>query len=182
MIRLFAAVAIPHAIGVSLALAQNGLPGAQWHPPDKLHITLRFFGPVPENQADDLDSELARVGGDAFDLTLAGVGEFGAAGRSNAVWAGIAENPALRRLAARCETAARRAGLTADKRAWRPHVRLAHRGGAEPARVAAWIQDHNLLKSASFRVEAFGLYSSWRTDGGQTYQLEGRYSLARAAA
>jgi 2'-5' RNA ligase len=40
------------------------------------------------------------------------------------------------------------------------------------------VQSHNLLKSPPFHVGAFGLYSSWRTDAGQVYRLERRYSLA----
>ena len=37
---------------------------------------------------------------------------------------------------------------------------LAYLRRAEPARVAAWVQGHNLLKSPPFRVTSFGLYSS----------------------
>ena len=81
------------------------------------------------------------------------------------------------RLAARCETAARRAKLKADTRVWRPHVTLAYVRGAEPRRVAAWIQGHNLLKSPAFRVSAFGLYSSWRVGEQSRYQLERLYPL-----
>jgi 2'-5' RNA ligase len=110
------------------------------------------------------------------------VGEFGAGGESHAVWAGVEDSQALRRLAARCESAARRAGLAPETRVWRPQITLAYLSGAEPARVAAWVQGHNLLKSPSFHVDAFGLYSSWRADRGHTYRLERRYSLARAAA
>ena len=178
MIRLFAAIAIPEHIGEGLVHHQHGLPGARWRPLESLHVTLRFFGDIAENAADDLDAELSVIGGRPFDMTLSGVGTFGDGLDVDAVWAGVEEGEPARRLAARCETAARRAGLKADTRVWRPHVTLAYLRGAEPVRVAAWVQGHNLLKSPNFRVDAFGLYSSWRAEDGSRYRLERAYPLA----
>jgi 2'-5' RNA ligase len=177
MIRLFAAVAIPEEIGAGLARRQQGLPGARWRPLESLHLTLRFFGELSEDKADDLDVELATIAGPAFDLTLSGVGLFEDADAPRAVWAGAEDSPLLRRLARRCERAARRTGLAADRRAFRPHVTLAYLAGADPARVAAWVQEHNLLKSPSIPVRAFGLFSSRRGEAGAAYRLERRYAL-----
>jgi 2'-5' RNA ligase len=177
MIRLFAAIAIPPEIGDGLVRRQQGIPGARWRPTDAFHITLRFFGEITERAAEDLDVELAAVAGEALTLTLRGVGSFQDGDDIHAVWAGVAENEALKRLAARCERAARRAGLVPDKRVWRPHVTLAYLRRAEPARVAAWIQGHNLLSSPPFRVTSFGLYSSWLAESGSTYRLEAEYPL-----
>jgi RNA 2',3'-cyclic 3'-phosphodiesterase len=177
VIRLFAAVAIPEEIGEGLVRRQQGLPGADWRPTEAFHITLRFVGEVSESLADDLDAELSVVSGEALTLSLAGVGCFQDGDDIHAIWAGVAENQALRRLAARCETAARRAGLEPDKRAWRPHVTLAYLHHPDPARVAAWIQGHNLLKSPPFRVTSFGLYSSRLGDAGAIYRREREYPL-----
>jgi RNA 2',3'-cyclic 3'-phosphodiesterase len=177
MIRLFAAIAIPPQIGEGLIRRQQGLPGARWRPLEALHLTLRFFGEIAESLADDLDAELSAVSGEALTLALEGVGSFDDGGEPHAVWAGVAENPSLKRLAARCETAARRAGLPADRRAWRPHVTLAYLRRADRGRVAAWIQDHNLLKSPPFRSGSFGLYSSHLGDEAAVYHLERSYPL-----
>jgi RNA 2',3'-cyclic 3'-phosphodiesterase len=177
MIRLFAAIAIADDVAAALAPRQKGILGARWRPAESLHITLRFFGGVREDKADDLDTELSAVGGAAFELSLAGAGAFGDGDHLNAVWAGVARNEPLERLAARCERAARRAGLPKETRAYRPHVTLAYLRGAEPAAVGAWVQSHNLLKSPSFPVRRFGLYSSWPGDGGAVYRLERAYSL-----
>ena len=177
MIRLFAAVPIPQAIGEGLARHQQGLPGANWRPTEALHITLRFAGDIPENLADDFAVELSRVSGEPLGLTLSGVGAFGEGERIHAVWAGLEENPALRHLAARCESAARRAGLKPDKRVYTPHVTLAFLRRPDPARVAAWIQGHNLLKSPAFQARAFALFSSHLTREGSRYELERTYPL-----
>jgi len=177
MIRLFAAIAIPNEIGEVLTRRQQGLPGARWRPVEAFHITLRFFGEIAESVADDLDAELAGVSGEALTIVLEGVGAFEDGGDPHAVWAGVAENDALKRLAARCESAARRAGLPPDRRAWRPHVTLAYLRRADPRRVAAWIQGHNLTKSPPFTVGSFGLYSSHLGDEGASYRLERSYPL-----
>jgi 2'-5' RNA ligase len=177
MIRLFAAVEVPPDIAEDLKRRQQGLPGARWRPLEALHITTRFFGEVPENVAADLDAELASISGEPMELELEGVGAFGEGDHMRAVWAGVAENEALRQLAGRCEAAARRAGLKPDSKAYKPHVTLAYLKHAEPARVAAWIQGHNLLKSPPFRVTWFGLYSSWLSQQGSRYELEREYPL-----
>ncbi len=182
MIRLFAAVAVPEDIAEGLARRQQGIPGARWRPRENLHITLRFAGDLSEALADDFDAALSGVTGDAFDVTLAGAGSFADGLDIRAVWAGVADSAPLRRLAARCETAARRAGLKPETRAWKPHVTLGYLNRPEPARVAAWIQSHNLLQSPPFSISSFGLYSSWRSDRGSVYQRERAYALTPARA
>jgi len=177
MIRLFAAIAVPEEIGEALQRRQQGVPGARWRSLEALHITLRFFGEVREDTAADLDAELSTVTGAPFELMLEGAGSFGEGEDIHAVWAGVAENPPLRQLAARCEAAARRAGLKPEQRAYRPHVTLAYTRHPDPARVAAWVQGHNLLKSPPFRVGSFGLYSSWQGPEGSAYRLERAYLL-----
>jgi 2'-5' RNA ligase len=177
MIRLFAAIAVPDEIGEGLTRRQQGLPGARWRPTTAFHVTLRFFGEITESTADDLDAELSTISLAPITLALEGVGSFDDGGEPHAVWAGVAENEPLKRLAARCESAARRAGLPADRRAWRPHVTLAYLRRANPARVAAWIQGHNLLKSPPFTAGDFGLYSSHLSGQGASYRLERSYPL-----
>jgi 2'-5' RNA ligase len=177
MIRLFAALAVPPEIAEGLARRQHGIDGARWRRQSALHITLRFFGDVREDVAADLDLELAGIAADPLDLVLEGAGAFGEGEDIHAVWAGVRENPALRRLASRCEAAARRAGLKPEARAYRPHVTLAYLRRADPVSVAAWIQHNNLLQSPPFRVGSFGLYSSTLGREGSVYRLEAEYPL-----
>ena len=177
MIRLFAALQPPPDIVEALVLRQEGLSGARWRPAESLHITLRFFGEIDEAKADDLDLELARVRSAALDLELAGVGAFDDGGAVHAVWAGVADNPGLSQLARRCQTAARRAGLAPEARAYRPHLTLAYLSRPEPARVAAWLQANALLRSPPFRLDRFGLYSSQHGAHGSQYRLERTYRL-----
>ena len=110
MLRLFAALAVPEDIGLALSTRQQDLEGARWRPLEALHITLRFFGEIPENQADDLDAELGCVTGRPLEIQLEGVGAFGEGRDIHAVWAGT--RPCVRWLAA--------ANPPRGGRAWRP--------------------------------------------------------------
>ena len=167
MIRLFAGLVIPDDIGEGLARRQHGIQGANWRPLDALHVTLRFAGDISETQGEDFASELAVVSGAPPTVTLSGVGYFGEGADIDCVWAGMDENPAVRLLASRCESAARRAGLKPDKRPYTPHVTLAYLRRPDPARVMDWIAEHNLLKSPPFTLKSFALFSSWPTSAGQ---------------
>ncbi|MBO9710718.1 MAG: RNA 2',3'-cyclic phosphodiesterase [Caulobacter sp.] len=177
MIRLFTAIAIPRDLGEDLVPRQYGIDGARWRPVEAFHITLRFVGDVPEPDAADLDEELAAITAPAFDLRLAGAGHFGEGADIHAVWAGVEDTPGLTRLQKANEAAARRAGLKPETRAYRPHVTLAYLKRPPVPEVAAWIQGHNLLRSPLFRVDRFGLYSSWQTKEGSVYRLEREYPL-----
>lgn len=177
MIRLFAAVEVPPQIAEGLARRQQGLPGARWRPAEALHITLSFYGEMREETAAELDEALAEIGAEPFELALMGAGCFGEAEDIRAVWAGVEPSPVLERLAARCEAAGRRVGIKGEVRAYRPHVTLAYLRRPDPARVAGWIADHNLLHSPPFPVTGFGLYSSWLSKEGSRYELERDYPL-----
>jgi RNA 2',3'-cyclic 3'-phosphodiesterase len=177
MIRLFTAVTIPAEVGDRLLSRQHGIDGARWRPREAFHVTLKFIGDVQETQAADLDEELQAIAGPAFDLELQGVGHFGEGVEIHAVWAGVGENRDLRHLAKANESAARRAGLKPETRLYTPHVTLAYLKRPAVPEVAAWIQANNLLHSPPFRVDRFGLYSSWRTSEGSAYRLEAEYPL-----
>lgn len=177
MIRLFAAIAVPDPVAEALVARQQGLAGARWRPQESLHITLRFFAELAEPVADELDLALGAIRVSPFDSALEGAGAFGDEAHTRAVWAGVADSEPLRRLAAKCETAARKVGLAAEHRVFRPHVTLAYLKHSAPERVGAWVQENNLLKSPSFRVDRFGLYSSWQGPDGTRYDLERDYPL-----
>lgn len=178
MLRLFAAIAVPPDVGETLIALQTGIIGARWRGLEEMHLTLRFFGDVREDRAQDLVVELERAVLAPFDIALHGVGAFGEGHRLRAAWAGVADSQPLRQLASRCEAAARRAGLEPEIRNYAPHVTLAYLTRPYAGEVAAWIAANNLLNSERFRVNRFGLYSSWAAENGSRYELERLYRLS----
>ncbi len=177
MIRLFAALAIPPEIGVKLQSRQVGIGSARWRPLEALHVTLRFFGEIREDAARDLDQALLELSVSPFEIVLEGVGSFSEGGEASAVWADVAENSDLKRLAAACEHAAREVGCKVDARRYRPHVTLAYLRRAEPGQVANWLETHARLQSPPIPISSFQLYSSILNPEGSRYHVEATYPL-----
>ncbi|WP_338697750.1 RNA 2',3'-cyclic phosphodiesterase [Streptomyces sp. Q6] len=125
--RLFAAVLPPADALAELGHAVDRLAdsaGPRWTGRSGWHLTLAFYGDVPEATVPELEERLARAAGrsEEFRLTLHGGGHFG----GRALWAGVrGDVDALRRLAERAEAAGRKAGLPGEHRRYRPHLTLA---------------------------------------------------------
>ena len=178
-VRIFAALDLPDDVAERLLALMKGVGGAKWRPRENLHLTLRFFGEVPEPVADDIDAALGEVAetNGPFELQLKGAGSFGGAD-PHALWMGVKESPALTKLAADCEKAARRSGLKPEPHKFVPHVTMAYLAGADLGRVQGFQQRLALLESPPVRIERFGLYSSvTRKSAPSLYRLEAEYPL-----
>ena len=178
-LRLFAALYIPDDIAERLLPLQKGIGGAKWRPRENFHITLRFFGEVVEPVADDIDGELSAIAENhaPVEITLKGAGTFGGAD-PHALWMGVVESAPLRKLAADCERAARQAKLKPEPHAFKPHVTIAYLNNAPLDRVQSFEQRFALFETPPFRVESFGLYSSFtRKSAPSLYRLEAEYPL-----
>lgn len=176
-LRLFAALDLPDDIAERVLALMKGVPGAKWRPRENLHLTLRFFGEVAEPVADEIDAALAQIadGTAPFDLQLKGAGAFGGAD-PHALWIGVGESAALKKLAADCERAARRIGLKPDAHKFTAHVTVAYLSQAPLDRVLAFESRLGLFATEPFRASGFGLYSSFtRKSAPSLYRLEAEY-------
>lgn len=183
MIRLFVALRPPPAIRESLLDIMDGVPGARWQDDEQLHLTLRFIGEIERPVAEDLAAALGQVVAPAPTLRLTGVGGFGARGRTDTLWAGLAPSEPLRRLYAKVEQACVRAGLPPERRAFKPHVtvaRLPRSLGASPA-IAAWQARHAGLASEPFTPTHLVLYRSHLAHEGAQYEPVARWPLGTPA-
>jgi len=176
MIRLFVALELPAKMRERLAALQGGVPGARWTTDEQMHLTLRFIGEVDENVAHDIDDALAGVRAPAFELELAGVGEFGGK-KPRALWAGVRANDALLHLQKKIETALQRIGLPPEERKFSAHVTLARMRTAPREKVVQFLTHHALFASAPFGVKEFVLFSSHLGSGGSVYHKERVYPL-----
>jgi 2'-5' RNA ligase len=175
-LRLFLAIPLPEAAIERLITLESDVPGASWRLPEHFHLTLGFFGDINEALARDLDSELGRIVAAPFEIALAGAGSFG--GREpNALWAGVDAPPDLARLAAACESAARRLGLPPQAQRFKPHVTLAYCHGTSDVDVAQFLQDASTFRTDRFWVDHFCMYSSRATRAGSRYVEEAVYPL-----
>ncbi len=179
MARLFLGLDLPDVVDEHLALVCGGVPGARWEPRENLHLTLRFLGELEgESQRRALEA-LASVRAEPFALELAGVGVFPPRGEPRVLWAGVADPGPVTELARRIERALQRAGLPPEPRKFAAHVTLARLREAPLERVAAFVAHHGLLRTASFEVTSFLLYSSVLGHAGAHYRIERSYPLRR---
>jgi 2'-5' RNA ligase len=176
--RLFVALDLPWDLRERLALlAGTGIPGARWVPAENYHLTLRFLGEIQAWQAEEIDHALAALRGRSFSLTASGVGTFDKAGRPTQLWVGVERSPALDHLRTKIETAVQRVGLAAERRRFVPHIALARLDNPAEARLAAFVQQHNLFRAEPFAVEHFTLFSSRLGKEQAVYTAEAEYPL-----
>lgn len=180
MIRLFVGIEIPHKLRQELARLQAGIPGAAWTAPDNFHLTLRFIGAVEQPVAEDIHDALIKVSAAMFPLALSGMGFFASGRRPRALWAGVAENPALEHLQARVERAVQHAGLPPEQRKFAPHVTLARAKNCALGDLHRFVAEHGDFRVSSFTVENFLLYESQSTDHGPVYRPLAAYPLIGA--
>lgn len=176
MFRLFAALPVPTDIAEQLLPLQKGLNGASWRPLKNFHITLRFFGEVTRELAVDLDRDIAEIAAQPIQISLKGCGFFGKR-EPRSVWARVEDNTALTNLSNACERIARRHGLPAEKRAFRPHVTLAYCHGTLAEEAAAFEARHVLFASKVWTADRFHLYSSHLGRGPSRYTAEADYPM-----
>lgn len=176
--RLFVGLELPRMLRERLALLAGGIPGARWVPVENFHLTLRFVGEVPAHRAEEIDHALAGVAAGAFALSFTGIGTFAKAGREVSLWLGVERSAALDHLQNKIETALQRIGLDAERRRFTPHVTLARLGeGVPAAKLAAFVQAHNLFRAGPFEVEYFTLFSSRLGKEASAYLAEVEYPL-----
>ena len=117
------AEALAHA-AAAVAAVQAAHEGPRWIPPERWHLTLAFYGELPDAEVGKVVDRLDRRLRDAADLSLAlaGAGAFS----RRAVWLGVTGDRA--QLGALARSVARERG-----RPYRPHLTVARlRGNTDP--------------------------------------------------
>ena len=181
MLRLFVALDLTEEVRQRLAGLAGGVPGARWTEPEAMHLTLRFIGEVPEDQAMDIDAALAELRAPAFALTFDGVGMYGSARRARVLWAGVERNEALAHLQAKIESALVRCGLPAEERKFSPHITLARLRDAPADRIGRFLSDRGLFRAGPMPVDHVTLYRSHLGNGGAVYEALREYPLESGA-
>jgi len=176
--RLFVGLELPWEVCQRLAMLSGaGIPGAKWVPAENYHVSLRFIGETPGHVAEEIDHTLASVNAPCFSLTLKGIGTFNKGGRSSVLWVGVERNPQLDHVQSKIETSLQRCGLEPERRRFQPHVTLARLDNPPEAKLANFVQAHNLFRADPVPVEHFTLFSSLLGKDHAVYTAEVEYAL-----
>lgn len=182
MARLFLGLDLPHEVDLHLELMSVGVPGARWEGRDKFHLTLSYLGEVDGRVQREVVDALTGLRFAPFDLTLKGVGFFPPRGDPTSLWAGVADPGPVTALKQRIDARLRGVDVLPDARKFQPHVTLARVKDSPAPAIVAYISDHVLFRSETFRVDEVFLYSSVRTAKGSHYRREAGFPLRTAEA
>jgi 2'-5' RNA ligase len=171
--RLFVAIDLPAGIRRSLGELDPQLPGVRWAGPEQMHLTLGFFGQVPEEAELRLRERLADIRFGAFALPVQGIGTFPGKGPPKIIWISVGSaHPHLFQVHKRVQEAALGAGLEPDLRPWHPHITLARCRDVPLQPVRKFLARCADYDAGMFRVEVFHLYASKLTPAGSIYTRE----------
>ena len=157
----------------------NGAPSANWIPPHKMHVTLRYVERLPARQV----SALA----DALGVAMAGkrpprpgsarLEAFPSAAEARVVVVGL-EDPTRRlaRMAGHVERIVSKLGIPPDQHEFRPHVTLARLKRQYDAR--RWLRPELAAHVGECSAVRLTLYRSVLESGGSTYQPLARFDFA----
>jgi len=190
--RLFVALDVDDAIRGRIARFLDGVhgfaPDARWVRPESLHVTLKFIGEKPEEEAEKITRGLQTIGAPTFEMSFRGHGFFPGAGAPRVFWIGIEGGPKLTSLAATVDETLAQLAIPKEEHVFNPHLTLARgaggrnsppgRKGEGPKRGFQLVQEKlAALPSPEFgtmTAREFFLYRSQPSPGGSRYtQLAG---------
>jgi RNA 2',3'-cyclic 3'-phosphodiesterase len=138
---------------------------------ENLHLTLRFFGDVSDEIADELAARLDEIHAEPFEFKIAGSGTFGGRGET-VIYAAVADTLELANLQKSHERIARSLGLGSPEHPFKPHITLARVRYARPSAWARFLAETATLSLPPIPVTEFVLLSSRSGRGGGPYALE----------
>jgi 2'-5' RNA ligase len=159
--RLFVAIDLPDATRQLLADLDPHIRGVRWTDTPQMHLTLAFFGEVPQEVDLALREKLSAIEFGAFFLPVTSVGTFSAKGAPKIIWIGVGKaHPHLFQIYKRVQEAALAAGIEPELRPWHPHITIARCRNVAPQSLRSFLRLNADFDAGMIRVEAFHLYSS----------------------
>lgn len=186
--RLFAAIPMPEParqalLGLLETLGRTGWP-VRWVGEGNLHLTIKFYGDVPEHDLERVSSHLTEAvhGTPVLPLHLGGVDAFPALRRPRVIWAAVDGPPALELMQHRIEQRAAQVGFPPEGKPFRPHVTLGRvKSGAALPRVAPDVLG-DLGLDIAFEARQVVLFESRLTRAGAQHTARLTVDLGDAVA
>ncbi|MBN2047516.1 MAG: RNA 2',3'-cyclic phosphodiesterase [Anaerolineaceae bacterium] len=192
MIRTFIALEIPtpiqHQIGRQIAQLQIELrKGIKWETSEKIHVTLKFLGEIPEERIHDLIEMIdeSTESCPAIRLEVGGLGVFPNWDHPTVVWIGAGENETLAGVHRALELSARELGFRSEAIArFHPHLTIGRirRGLAteELGTIARTLKKQSLPHIGEAVCDRITLFKSELQRNGSIYTPLYQRKLSRA--
>lgn len=158
-----------------LASLQQRVPHVRWAREETLHVTLHFFGNIPDDDVTRALDAVSPVTSETptFAVALDELDTFPPRGWPRVLWLGCSyDNPALMALATKCQQALAATGFAVENRAFKAHCTLGR------PRVP-WSSDARAAWNAAvrqrrtpyrFEAKRVVLYESHLGKGGSVYE------------
>jgi len=180
VIRSFLSIEIPKAVKLELSAVQNKLKkikGIRWVLPDNIHLTLKFFGDINQEQVDDIKNIISSVCLNIRPMTLkiGGFGGFPDMDKPRILWAGLdGEIKRLCKFQTLIDKTLQKMDLSMDKKMdkkiFLPHLTIGRI--KEPKKcdiLKKEITDINILTTTKWRVDNVVLFKSQLMQNGAIY-------------
>lgn len=195
--RLFVALELPPEVREAAALVAHELKSSgadvKWVKPESMHLTLKFLGETPDDQAAEVKGALeeACAGKAALDLAVKGCGSFPGQKKPQVVWLGLdGQVDRLRDLAGAIEARLELLGFPPERRSFKAHLTLGRmrrgpkrggRGGKQTGSVAPLVRAiaaNKDYQGPAFRAVNVVLMKSTLTPAGPIYEPLAEFKLA----
>ena len=177
MIRAFLAIELPEALRLGLAQVQEELKRSRadvrWVPVGNIHLTLKFFGNVPDDEIGPLAQAAREAAAETAPLQLqaTSAGAFPSPNAPRVVWLGLGGDVLpLTQLFYRLEKAFSALGYPPEGRAFNPHLTLGRvKSPANRDKLARMLEKLPPVDWPPFEVKELILFQSVLSPQGSKY-------------
>ena len=133
-----------------------------WERPEKLHITLKFLGDVPETRLGLMEAALGMAAAEigSYIASLSGTGYFPPRGFPRVLWLGVDDQGETARVSSSLENELAGRGYPREIREFSPHLTIGRLREPERSRKLAEIHLQKKFEPISFKVSELVLYES----------------------
>jgi 2'-5' RNA ligase len=177
LVRSFLAIELPEPILRKIGEVQGDLSATRaevrWTNPEKIHLTLKFFGNIEESRIDPISKSIEEPIRNTlrFSLKVRGVGAFPHLKNPRVIWVGLVdEREILTPLQRQIEICFEKIGIQAEDRPFHPHLTLGRmkssRGKEE---LVGRMERYREVEFGDFQVERVVLFKSDLRPSGPIY-------------
>jgi 2'-5' RNA ligase len=168
LIRSFLSIELPKPILRKIEEVQGDLRSThadvRWVSPDKIHLTLRFFGNIEESRVDLILKSIEEPIRNTlpFSLKVRGVGAFPSLKNPRVIWMGLVDGKeVLVSFQKQMESQLEKIGFQPDDRPFHPHLTLGRMKSSQGREdLAGRMEKHKEEEFGDFPVERVVLFKS----------------------